>query len=88
MAALPFVAGIIGDATAADDALDLLGEADESLLRRAGRRGLTDEAIGSKTADLVEIARAGCRRLGPSIVSEATLASLGSPLTGAHLVAG
>ncbi len=85
--AMPFVAGIVGDATAASDALDVLGEADESLLRRAGRRGMADEAIGSKAADLVEIARAGCRRLGPSIVSEATLAFLGSPLAGAHLVA-
>ena len=84
-AAMAFVAGIVGDGTAAADALALLGEADESLLRRAGRRGLTDPSIASKAADLVDIARAGCRRLGPSVVSEETLSLLGSPLAAAQL---
>ena len=78
-AAMAFVAGIVGDSAAAADALDLVGEADEALLLRAGRRGMTDQTLSSKASDLVEIARAGCQRLGPSVVSEATVAMLTSP---------
>lgn len=74
--AMAFVAGIVGDATAAGEALELVGEADESLLRRAGRRGMTDGTLSAKASDLAAIAREGCRRLGPSLVSEATVASL------------
>ncbi len=84
-AAMAFIAGIIGDATAAAEAVDLLGEADESLLRRAARRGLTDGALASKAGDLVAIARTGCRRLGAHIVSEATLALLDDSLVDAHV---
>jgi glutamate--cysteine ligase len=80
-AAMAFVIGIVGDATAAVEAFELVGEADDSLLRRAGRCGMTDATIGSRAADLVEIARAGCRRLGPSIVSEATLVFLDQALS-------
>jgi glutamate--cysteine ligase len=87
-AAMAFVAGIVGDATAAADATALLGEADESLLRRAGRRGMSDETLASKAGDLVDIARAGCGRLGPSIVSEAALALLGSPTVAAPVQTG
>ncbi|MEO5813706.1 MAG: glutamate-cysteine ligase family protein [Gemmatimonadaceae bacterium] len=75
-AAMAFVAGIIGDATAAADAFDLVGEADESLLRRAGRRGMTDATLASKAPDLVNIAREGCRRLGHGVVSEETMDGL------------
>jgi len=81
--AMAFVAGIVGDATAAADAMALLGEADESLLRRAGRRGMSDPTLASKVSDLIEIARAGCRRLGPSVASEETLARLARPLAAA-----
>ena len=77
-AAMAFVAGIVGDPVAAGEALALVGEADELLLLRAGRRGLADDTLMSKASDLMEIARAGCRRLGPAIVSEATLALLGT----------
>ncbi|MEO8336493.1 MAG: hypothetical protein ABI664_16050, partial [bacterium] len=75
-AAMALVAGIVGDHTSATDALELLGEADESLLRRAGRRGMADAALASKVDDLLAIARAGCQRLGAAIVSEPTLEML------------
>ncbi|MDB4891263.1 MAG: glutamate--cysteine ligase [Gemmatimonadetes bacterium] len=80
-AAMALVIGIVGDATAAAEAFELVGEADESLLRRAGRCGMSDETLSSKAGDLVEIARAGCRRLGASIVSEATLVFLDQALS-------
>ena len=85
-AAMAFVAGIVGDATAAAQAFDLVGEADESLLRRAGRRGMSDLTLASKASDLVQIARAGCRRLGTSIVSEATLERLDNRVSSATSV--
>ena len=78
-AAMAFVAGIVGDSRAAADALALVGEADELLLLRAGRRGMLDPLIASKAGDLMEIARAGCQRLGPAIVSEVTLSMLTHP---------
>jgi glutamate--cysteine ligase len=78
-AAMAFVVGIIGDPNAAADALALVGEADESLLLRAGRRGITDPSIASQASDLLEIAQSGCRRLGHSIVSESTMATLTGP---------
>jgi glutamate--cysteine ligase len=77
-AAMAFVAGIVGDGQAALDALALVGEADESLLLRAGRRGMAEDAIASKAGELVAIALAGCRRLGTAIVSEGALAELGA----------
>jgi glutamate--cysteine ligase len=80
-AAMALVIGIVGDATAAAEAFELVGEADESLLRRAGRCGMSDETLSSKAGALVEIARAGCRRLGASIVSEATLVFLDQALS-------
>jgi glutamate--cysteine ligase len=77
-AAMALMIGIVGDAQASADALELLGVADESLLRRAGRHGMSADAIAAKSGELVEIAVNGCRRLGPSIVSEEAMAQLGS----------
>jgi glutamate--cysteine ligase len=85
-AAMAFVAGIVCDSTAAADAFELVGEADESLLRRAGRRGMSDEALASKASDLISIARAGCRRLGPSIAADETVEQLGKGISAATSV--
>jgi hypothetical protein len=54
----------------------VLGVADEALLRRAGRHGMSSDSIAAKSGDLVEIALRGCRRLGTSIVSEEAMAQL------------
>ena len=67
-AAMAFVVGILGDAAAARDAADLLGPADDALLRRAGRDGMNDARIASVAGDLMTIALRGCERLGPTIV--------------------
>ena len=75
-AALALVAGVLGDERAARDAGELLGEADDSLLGRAGRDGTRDTTIASKVDDLMEIALEGCRRLGAGIVSGETCAHL------------
>jgi glutamate--cysteine ligase len=75
-AAMSLVIGILGDAQAAADTLELLGVADEALLRRAGRHGMSSDSIAAKSGDLVEIALRGCRRLGTSIVSEEAMAQL------------
>ena len=74
-AALVLVAGILADPTAARQALELTGPADSDLLRRAGRDGPRDARITSTSSDLVRIAREGCVRLGPDVVSEATLSA-------------
>ena len=75
-AAMSLVAGVLGDGAAARDALDLVGEADEALLSRAGRLGMHDEQLASIADDLLGIATAGCARLGSAIVSEELLGSL------------
>ena len=75
-AAMAFMAGIVADAQSAAEALELLGEPDESLLRNAGRQGMAADVIAAKSAGLVQIALGGCRRLGAAIVSEETLSRL------------
>ncbi|MEP6730997.1 MAG: glutamate-cysteine ligase family protein [bacterium] len=80
-AAMALVAGIIGDDEAARDASALIGEADEALLLRAGRRGLVDETLASKAGELVQIALGGCRRLGSAVVSEEASSLLGAQAT-------
>lgn len=74
--AMAFMAGIVADAQAAVEALELLGESDASLLLIAGRDGMAADAIAAKSAGLVEIALGGCRRLGADIVSEETVSQL------------
>ena len=74
-AAMSLVAGALGDDAAARDALDLVGNADAELLRRAGRLGMRDERLASVAEDLLGIAAEGCARLGRAIVSEESLGS-------------
>jgi glutamate--cysteine ligase len=57
--------GITYDPAALEAAVDLLGVPDLGLLQRAGRLGLGDPAIAATATDLVDIALAGCERLGP-----------------------
>jgi glutamate--cysteine ligase len=64
-APLALAAGITYDPWALRAAADLLGHPDLGLLHRAGRAGLGDPVIGRTSRDLVEIAIAGCRALGP-----------------------
>ena len=57
--------GITYDPWALRAAADLLGRPDLGLLDRAGRLGLGDPVIRRTAVDLVDIASAGCRALGP-----------------------
>ncbi|HJU90120.1 MAG TPA: glutamate-cysteine ligase family protein [Gemmatimonadaceae bacterium] len=63
-APLALVAGITYDHDALLDAIDLLGEADDALLIRAGREGLRDPALATAAISLFEIALRGCESLG------------------------
>ena len=65
-APLALAVGITYDPRALRAAADLLGRPDLGLLDRAGRHGLGDAAIRRTAVDLVEIAVAGCRALGPA----------------------
>lgn len=67
--AMALIAGLLGDAIAACEAVTLIGNADAGLLRRAGCDGMRDPLIASMACDLVDISLAGCARLGPSVVS-------------------
>jgi glutamate--cysteine ligase len=78
--AMLFTTGILGDAVAARDALALVGAADETTLRRAGRAGMHDFEIASLAGDLVEIALDGCARIGPSVISSSLLEEAGASL--------
>jgi glutamate--cysteine ligase len=75
-APLALAAGILYDPQALRSAADLLPTPELSLLERAGRLGVHDPAIASNSADLFELALAGCARLGsayfhPSDLDEA-----------------
>jgi len=65
-APLALAVGIAYDPRALRSAADLLGRPDLGLLVRAGRQGLGDDAVRRVAEDLVEIAVAGCRALGPA----------------------
>ncbi|HET6779052.1 MAG TPA: glutamate-cysteine ligase family protein [Gemmatimonadales bacterium] len=65
-APLALAAGILYDSHALRAAADLLPPPDLGLLERAGRLGVHDVAIASTSADLFELALAGCARLGPT----------------------
>jgi glutamate--cysteine ligase len=65
-APIALAAGITYDPRALRAAADLLGRPDPGLLDRAGRHGLGDDAIRRTAVDLVDIAEAGCRALGPA----------------------
>jgi len=72
-APIALAVGITYDPWALRAAADLLGRPDLGLLDRAGRLGLGDPAIGRTAVDLVEIAMAGCRALGPAYFHPADL---------------
>jgi glutamate--cysteine ligase len=65
-APLALAVGITYDTRSLRAAADLLGRPDLGLLDRAGRDGLGDETIRRTAVDLVDIAVAGCRALGPT----------------------
>ena len=65
-APLALAVGIAYDPRALRSAADLLGRPDFGLLDRAGRQGLGDDPVRRVAGDLVEIAVAGCRALGPA----------------------
>jgi glutamate--cysteine ligase len=75
-APLALAAGLLYDPRALRSAADLLPQPDLSLLERAGRLGVHDPDIAGISADLFELALAGCAGLGtayfhPSDLEEA-----------------
>jgi glutamate--cysteine ligase len=74
--AMALVAGVLGDDTAARDALELVGRADAELLCRAGISGIREPQLASIACDLLRIAGEGCERLGHQVVSDESLGSL------------
>jgi glutamate--cysteine ligase len=71
--AMVFAAGIVCDDVASAEALELLGDPDPGLLDAAGQLALGEPVLSRHASDLVEIAVAGCVRLGETIVSESLL---------------
>jgi glutamate--cysteine ligase len=65
-APLALAAGILYDPRALRAAADLLPQPDLGLLERAGRLGVHDADIAAVSADLFELALAGCAGLGPT----------------------
>jgi glutamate--cysteine ligase len=65
-APLALAAGILYDPRTLRAAADLLPPPDLGLLERAGRLGVHDCEIASTSADLFELALAGCAGLGPA----------------------
>jgi glutamate--cysteine ligase len=65
-APIALTAGILYDPRTLRAAADLLPLPDLGLLERAGRLGMHDPAIASTSADLYELALAGCVGLGPA----------------------
>jgi glutamate--cysteine ligase len=63
-AVVALLAGLAYDDAARAEAATLLADGDAELLRRAGRDGLRDATIRRTAADLVDLALAGCARLG------------------------
>lgn len=74
-ATMVFVAGLVADDASARAAREVVGEPSATLLRAAGTSGLADERLAARAPDLVELALAGCARLGPSVVSKDVLAN-------------
>lgn len=69
-AALVLVAGIVLDDRAAGASRELLGEPDPVLLTAAGQQGLSHPVIRARVNDLVDLALAGARRLGVSVLED------------------
>ncbi len=70
---LALLGGLAYDAAARAAASDLLGAPDPCRLVRAGQEGLADLREARAAAELVDIAVAGCRRLGPAFVDPGDL---------------
>lgn len=62
-APLVFVAGLVYDDEATQAAIDLLGDPEPSLLRKAGRAGIADPFIKSRVGELIAVALGGASRL-------------------------
>jgi glutamate--cysteine ligase len=69
IAAVALVAGVLGDSRASQEVRTLLGPPDAELLRAGGREGLRNPRIAALASDLIEIALAGCVRLGSTVIS-------------------
>lgn len=67
------LAGMVMDADAMQDCVDLLGDPEPELLRMAGRVGLRNGRLAERSRDLVDIALSACARHGPGFVSPANL---------------
>jgi glutamate--cysteine ligase len=65
-APLALIAGMLYDSRSLRAAADLLPAPDLELLERAGRLGLQDLTLAQTSADLFELALAGCTALGPA----------------------
>jgi glutamate--cysteine ligase len=73
-AALVLVTGLLADDVAANAAREILGEPSVELLRAAGRDALADHRLGARVEELMQVALAGCARLGEALVSVGALA--------------
>ncbi|HEY2026268.1 MAG TPA: glutamate-cysteine ligase family protein [Gemmatimonadaceae bacterium] len=73
-AAMTFIVGLLADDVSARAASEIVGEPSIALLLRAGRFGMKEAHLAARAGDLVELALAGCSRLGQSIVSDEVLA--------------
>lgn len=68
-APMALLLGLTYDERSAEDARDLLGNPDPSLLALAGRDGVSDTRIGDVARDLWRLALRGCARLGTTAIS-------------------
>jgi glutamate--cysteine ligase len=70
---LALLGGLLYDAKAAGAASEVVGAPDYARLVAAGRRGLGDPSIAGGAIELMAIALAGCRRLGPEFIEPTDL---------------
>lgn len=73
VAPLAFVAGLVYHPASAKAAQEVLGAPDPGLLAVAGRCGLADPSIATRSRELWRIAREGCVSLGPGFISSADI---------------
>lgn len=74
-APISFIAGLVYDEPTSIAATRILDLPEIELLETAGRAGLGDSTIRERSAQLVDLALAGCESLGSAYLSNADLAS-------------
>jgi glutamate--cysteine ligase len=72
-AAVVFAVGLLADPASAARAAEVAAEPDAALLVAAGRAALDDVVLAAGARDLVDVALAGCERLGARVVGAAVL---------------